>query len=155
MNYRIARLSQDPFRRLFGLTDEALAAQSVKRYMPLAAEGYPDRISLSDAPVGQSVLLVNYVHQPADTPYRASHAIFVREDDQEPFDAVNQIPPMLLSRVISLRGFGEDHMLVDADLAAGNELEAPIRRLLANPDTAYVHAHFAKQGCYAARIERA
>ena len=25
------------------------------------------------------MLLLNYVHQPADTPYKASHAIFVRE----------------------------------------------------------------------------
>ena len=149
MNYRITGLSQAPFRHLFGLTDDTLAAHSVKRYTPAAGEAFPDRIALSDAPAGQSVLLVNYVHQPADTPYRASHAIFVREDTHDRFDAINQIPPMLLTRVISLRAFGVDHMLVD-----GDALEAPIQNLLANPDTAYIQAHFAKQGCYAARIER-
>ena len=154
MNYRITGLSQAPFRHLFGLTDDSLAAYNVKRYTPAAGEAFPDRIALSDAPVGQSVLLVNYVHQPADTPYRASHAIFVREDTYDRFDAINQIPPMLLTRVISLRAFGVDHMLVDADLADGAALEAPIQHLLANPDTAYIQAHFAKQGCYAARIER-
>jgi hypothetical protein len=45
--------------------------------------------------------------------------------------------------------------MIDADLAAGGDLKAPIERLLANPAAAYIHAHYAKRGCYAARIDRA
>jgi hypothetical protein len=30
-----------------------------------------------------------------------------------------------------------------------------IERLFANPEAAYIHAHYAKRGCYAARIDRA
>jgi hypothetical protein len=45
--------------------------------------------------------------------------------------------------------------MVDADLAAGAVLAPVIERFLANPAVEYLHAHYAKRGCYAARIERA
>jgi hypothetical protein len=32
---------------------------------------------------GESVLLVNYEHQPAHSPFRSRHAIFVREGAEE------------------------------------------------------------------------
>ena len=57
-------------------------------------------------------------------------------------------------RLLSLRAFDNDHMMVDADVVDGAEAEPVIERLLANARTAYVHAHYAKAGCYAARIER-
>jgi hypothetical protein len=57
-------------------------------------------------------------------------------------------------RVISLRAFDEDGMLIDADLAEGSMLEPVIGRLFASPQAAYLHAHYAKPGCYAARIDR-
>ena len=38
-----------------------------------------DRVTLEDAPVGQALLLLNYEHQAADTPYRSRHAIYVSE----------------------------------------------------------------------------
>ena len=79
MSFRITRLSPDPFRHLLGLTDDELAKQGAKRYVADAAPGYPDRIDLRDAEPGETVILLNYVHQPADTAYHASHAIFVRE----------------------------------------------------------------------------
>ena len=46
-------------------------------------------------------------------------------------------------------------LMHEADLAMGDEVGPVIERLLANPRTAYIHAHNAKQGCYAARIDRA
>jgi hypothetical protein len=46
-------------------------------------------------------------------------------------------------------------MMVDADLTSGREVEATIERLFADPAAAYIHAHYAKRGCYAARIDRA
>ena len=58
-------------------------------------------------------------------------------------------------RIISLRAFDEEGMLIDADLADGRELAPLITRLLADPKAAYLHAHYAKPGCYAARIDRA
>ena len=46
-------------------------------------------------------------------------------------------------------------MMVDADLVDGNDAHALIERLLATPEVATIHAHYAKRGCYAGRIERA
>jgi len=154
MSFRITGLSPAPFRHLFGLSDADLAAHGAKRYVADAASGFPDRIEVRDAAAGEAVLLVNYLHQPADTPYRASHAVFVREGADTPYDAVDTVPEALLRRTISLRAFDAAHFIVDADLADGRELPALIGRFFENPEVAYLHAHYARHGCYAARVDR-
>ena len=154
MRFRITGLPAEPFQHLFGLSDADLAAHGASRYVADAKPGFPDRIEVRDAEPGESVLLVNHVHQDADTPYRASHAVFVREGATLPFDRIDEIPEALRSRILSLRAFDAAHMMIDADLVEGDALEGGIDRLLANPEVAYVHAHYAKRGCYAARIER-
>jgi hypothetical protein len=155
MSYRVTGLDPAPFRHLFGLSDEALAAKGARRLVADAKPGFPDRIEVRDAEPGESLLLLNYTHQPADTPYRASHAIFVREGAQTPLDQVDEIPDALRARPISLRAFNAAGEMVDADLVEGEKLEGLIRRFLNNPEVDYLHAHYAKRGCYAARIDRA
>jgi len=154
MAFRITGLSAEPFQHLYGLPDQELARLGVKRIIVNAKPGYPDRIELRDAEPGETVLLLNYTHQPAATPYRASHAIFIREGAIETFDRVNEIPEAMQCRLLSLRAFGADHMLLDAEVAMGSECSAAIEQLLGNPAVAYIHAHNAKQGCYSGRIER-
>ena len=155
MDFRITGLSAEPFRPLFGLTDDELAQRGARRYIADAKPGYPDRIELRDAEPGEAVILVNHTHQPADSPYRASHAIFVLEGAGEAFDRVNEVPDVLRPRMISLRAFDTAHMIVDADLVNGKAIEPAIERLLGDPEVAYIQAHYATRGCYAARIERA
>lgn len=155
MSFRITGLDPAPFRRLYGLSNDALAAQGVQRHVADAKPGFPDRVELRDAEPGETLLLLNHTHQPADTPYRASHAIFVREGAEQAYDKVDEVPEPLRVRLISLRAFDGDHQMVDADVVAGHELEGVIERFLAAPGTRYPHAHYAKRGCYAARIERA
>jgi hypothetical protein len=132
-----------------------LVEHGARRVVVDHAPGYPDRIEVRDAQPGESVLLVNYTHQPADTPFRSSYAIYVREGAQAAYDAVGEIPEAMRGRVISLRAFDAEGMLIDADLADGTVLEPLIARMLADPRAAYLHAHYAKPGCYAARIDRA
>ena len=155
MSYRITGLDPAPFRHLYGLSDEALAAKGARRFVADAKPGFPDRIEVRDAEPGESVLLLNYTHQPADTPYRASHAIFVREGAETSLDRVDGIPDALLARPISLRAFNAAGEMVDADLIEGENLESLIRRFFDNPDVDYLHAHYARRGCYAARVDRA
>jgi len=155
MNFRITGLSPEPFRHLYGLSEAALAEHGARRVVVDHAPGYPDRIEVRDAQPGERVLLVNYTHQPADTPFRSSYAIYVREDAKTAYDAVGEIPEAMRRRVISLRAFDAEGMLIDADLADGTALEPLIGRMLADPRAAYLHAHYAKPGCYAARIDRA
>lgn len=155
MGFRITGLDPALFRPLYGLSEHDLGRRGVIRTRVDAAPGYPDRIALRDATPGETVLLVNFTHQPADTPYRASHAIFVREGAEEAYDNVDTIPDALRIRLISLRAFDAGHMLVDADVVDGRSLDALIDRFFGDTRVAYLQAHHAKQGCYAARVDRA
>jgi len=155
MSFRVKGLDAAPFQHLYGLSDAALAAQGVKRYVAEPGSRMPDRIELRDAEPGERMLLLNYVHQPADTPYRASHAIFVREGAQAAVEVTDAIPQPLLTRPISLRAFNAEGEMVEAELADGKDLTPLIDRLFADPAVDYLQAHYAKRGCYAARIERA
>lgn len=155
MNYRIVGLEPEPFLDLFRLSDGELAHFRAVRTTATKKPGYPCRITLEDAEPGESVLLLNYEHQPASTPYRSAHAIYIRENARTRFDAVNVIPPALASRTLSVRAFDAAGMMVDADIVEGAALESLIDRLFADEHTAYLHVHNAKRGCFAARVERA
>jgi hypothetical protein len=155
MDFRIRGLSPEHFLPLYGLSDADLAAKGILRKAADSFPGYPDRVELDDVPPGEPVLLLNYTHQPADTPYRASHAIYVREGARTAFDRINEVPPVIRRRTISLRAFDAAGMIRNADLCEGTAIEPLIDRLLDDPKVAYLHAHYAKFGCYAARIERA
>jgi hypothetical protein len=154
MSFRITGLSPEPFRPLFGLSDEELAARGVRRYVADSKPGFPDRVEVRDAAPGETVLLLNYTHQPADTPYRASHAIFVAEGAKVRYDRIDEVPPAFHFRTLSLRAFDNDNLIVDADLVDGGNVESVIQRFFADARVAYIHAHYAKYGCYAARIDR-
>jgi hypothetical protein len=155
MDFRITGLSAEPFRHLYGMPDEELRALGVRRRHADGTTGMPDRIEMRDARAGETMLLLNHLSQPAATPYRATHAIYVREGALETYDRVNETPPVMRTRLLSLRAFADDGMMLDADVVEGREIEALIDRLFANPAVAYIHAHNARQGCYSGRIDRA
>lgn len=67
----------------------------------------------------------------------------------------NRIPAALERRTISLRAFDNGNEIVDAVLCEGKNLKAAIEQMLSDAKVAYLHAHYATRGCYAARIERA
>jgi hypothetical protein len=117
--------------------------------------GFPCRVSLSDAEVGEEVVLVHYQHQPVSSPFRASHAVYVRPNAQQANPAKDEVPIMLRSRILSLRGFDRQGMMVAADLVEGVQLEQSVEAIFLDPAVAYIHIHFAKPGCYAARVDRA
>ena len=155
MTYRVRGLSPELFRHLFGLSDAELATHGAHRCIADSKPGFPDRIELRDAEPGESLLLVNHVHQPADTPYRSSHAIFVLEGAGEAYDGVGVVPEVMRLRPLSLRAFDREDMMVDADLVQGYEADEVISRFFADPKIEYIQAHYAKRGCFAARIDRA
>jgi len=155
MPFRITGLDPTPFTALFGLPDTELAARGVTRTIADAKPGYPCRITLADAEPGERVLLLNYTHQPAATPYRASHAIYVRERSGAAYDAVDRVPEALRSRLLSLRAFDASGMMLAADVVTGNAAAGRFDDYLADAAIAYVHAHYAKRGCYAALVTRA
>jgi len=154
MDFRIRGLDPAPFQHLFGLPDDALAAQGARRERADAKPGYPDRIALTDAEPGESLLLVNHVHQDTTTPYRSSHAIFVRERPAQCYDRVNEIPESLRTRILSVRAFDGEDMMVEADLVDGRVVEGLIAEYLGREDVSYLDVHYAKRGCFACRVTR-
>lgn len=154
MPFRISGLSAAPFHHLYGLNDLALKEFGVVRYQAKENSGFPDRIEMRDALPGETVLLLNHVYQPEETPFKASHAIFVREGAYETYDRIDEIPPVMKTRLLSLRGFDEAHMMVEADVVEGRSVTELIEHLFSNPDIAYIHAHNARQGCFAGRVDR-
>jgi len=154
MSFRVTGLSAEPFRPLYDLSDEDLAARGIVRYVADKSPGFPDRIEMRDGEPGETFLLLNHICQPADTPYRASHAIYIREGAEETYDRVNEIPGAMRIRLLSLRAYDAQHMIIDADVVQGAEMEPVIDRFFANPQVAYIHAHNAGRGCYSGRIDR-
>jgi hypothetical protein len=155
MTFRITGLAPEPFAPLFGLSEEELASHGVKRYVVDTKPGFPDRIEMRDAEPGETVLLLNHECQPAETPYRARHAIFVREGASRRYDRIGEVPEVMRPRVLSLRAYDGDGMMLDADIVEGMVVEPLIERLFANAAVAYIHVHNAKRGCYSGRIDRA
>ena len=154
MHFRITGLSAEPFRHLYGLPEAELAPLGVRRYHAENGTSYPDRVEMRHARPGESVLLLNHVCQPADSPYRATHAIFVREGAADTYDAVDAVPEVMRARLLSLRAYDEAGMMVDGEVVEGVEIETLIARMLGNPAVSYIHAHNAKRGCYSGRIDR-
>lgn len=155
MTYAITGLDRAPFEALFGLSDDALAERGVVRVTASAKPGYPCRITLEDAEPGETLLLLNFESHSADTPYRSAYAIYVREGAHEAGRCVDRLPPVFDNRPIALRLFDARGMLIGAELARGEAIDAAIRRAFEDPNTAYIHAHNAAHGCFSARIDRA
>jgi len=154
MTFQIRALAVDQFSHLFGKDEDELERLGVKRVLVDSMPGFPCRVSLQDAEVGESVLLMNYEHQAAASPFRSSHAIYVREEAIQAKPAENGVPEVLRRRILSLRAFDDAGMMVDADVVDGQKIVSVIDRMFGDDSVAYIHVHNAKMGCYAAWVER-
>ena len=73
---------------LFRLSDEELHERSAQWLVADAKPGYPCRVTLEDAEIGERVLAVPFIHHDVQSPYRASGPVFVRESAQTAKPAV-------------------------------------------------------------------
>jgi hypothetical protein len=155
MSFRISALPAERFTELFALDDQALAARGAKRIVVEQKPGVPCRVSLADADLGEVAILVPFEHQPHDSPYRASGPIYVRQGAQQASPAPGTVPALLRSRMLSVRAYDPAHLMVDADVVDGPQVESLIDRLFDDPEVSYLHVHLARPGCYACRVDRA
>lgn len=155
MSFQIEALPANTLQALFGMSDEERIAHRARLVRVEEAYAAPCRISLEDASPGEQLILAPFDHQPAQSPYRASGPIFVRKGVARAKPAPGEVPDALRRRLISLRAYDLNHEMIDAEVVDGKALEGLIARFFAQPETAYLHAHYARRGCYAARIERA
>lgn len=152
MTFQIQPLPAEQFAFLSGLSDSELEARNIQVH--ISDGGFPCRVSLSDAEEGERVFLLHFEHQPNETPYRAGHAIFVKDNAVEGHPEPGSIPESITSRFLSVRAFDKAHQMIDADVIEGTEVRDMIARFLENPATDYIHLHYARRGCFAAKVAR-
>ena len=153
--FKFIALPYDRFANLFTMSDEELRALGALWRIVDQKPGFPCRVSLTDAEVGERVLLVQFVYHDVSSPYHASGAIFVRKDVRTVSPAVNEIPSMFNHRLLSVRGYDTAGMLIDAEVVNGSDLEDGIGRLFADENVSYLHIHNAAPGCYNCAVVRA
>jgi hypothetical protein len=155
MSFQIRGLDAEFFIPLFNLSDADLKATGAQRVQADAPDMYPCRIALKRVEEGEELLLLNHAHQTnPGSPYRSAGPIFVSRSARTG-SYQGELPPMLRDRLLSLRAYDANAFIVDAEVGQGGEVVSLIERFLANPEIAHVDAHFARRGCFAARIERA
>jgi hypothetical protein len=155
MAFRITALAAETFAPLHTLDDDTLRARGMRRLVADEKPGFPCRVSLVDAEPGERVILLPFTHHDVDSPYRGAGPIFVREAAVTATPAADEIPALLRPRLLSLRAYDRDAMMIGCEVVEGRDLEAAIARQFADPAAAYLHVHNARPGCFNCAIERA
>ncbi len=153
-NFKIHAISGEPFASVFEQNDNTLAARGIRRVFS-DAPGYPCRVSLEEVAQGTELLLLNFAHQTANSPYQSSGPIYVSRGAVQADLQPGVVPLSVTHRLISLRSYDAAHMIVDAEVCEGVDDAAAIHKHFKAPHVAYIHLHNAKRGCYACRVERA
>jgi hypothetical protein len=154
-SFQVVGIDYEQFQPLFSLTDKQLQEHGAKRCYASESPGYPCRVSLEDASVGDELILLPFQHQPAHSPYRASGPIFVRRGSQQSRWPVGELPGYVTSGLMSVRAYDAAHMMVAASVCEGKATASEIEACFARDDVAYIHLHNAKQGCFSALVIRA
>jgi hypothetical protein len=155
MGFQISGLPLQPFAGLLQMDAGQLQAAGVIDLSVEDEHTWPCRVTLQDAVPGERVLLLNYRHQPAESPYAASGPIVVRRAASHTHVGVNEVPEQQRIRLLSVRAYDARHWIVGAEVTPGTELESVIEGFFADPRVAYLHLHNARYGCYSARVDRA
>jgi len=153
MSFRIRGLDAAHFAPLFALTDAELAERSMKRVVADEPHSAPCRVTLEDAAPGEALILLPFAHHMAHSPYRASGPIFVRESAATRFDAVDTLPPVFQGRLLSVRAYDAHGDMTAAEVVDSDPREL-FARFFADPAVAHIDVHYARRGCFGARVTR-
>ena len=154
-SFRLVGLAAENFEPFFAMSDAELAALGARRVIADAPTGFPCRVSLEDAASGDELLLLPFEHLSTGSPYRASGPVFVRKGARRAVLSVGEIPPYVTRRVMSVRAYDADDLMVDADVCEGANVRQVLERFVADEAVAFIHLHNAKRGCFSCRVERA
>jgi len=155
MTWRIDPIPLAPFRKLFALSDTSLLALGARRMTATESGAAPCRVSLMDAEIGETLLLVNHEHlEEPSSPYRARGPVFVREAARPASLSAREVPNMLARRLLSARAYDADWMMVDADVVEGARIAEQLDIWFADPAVRSVHLHTARRGCFMAAAGR-
>ncbi|MFI5174474.1 MAG: DUF1203 domain-containing protein [Terriglobia bacterium] len=154
-DFQIVALPRENFVQLFSMSDAELAAQGARRLLVDENPGYPCRVSLMDAAIGEKVILTPFKHHDVDSPYQSAGPIFICETARTARPGVNEIPLMFHHRVLSVRAYSKNAMMIGAKVVEGRALEEAIQHFFTHRDIAYLHLHNAGAGCFNCLVQRA
>lgn len=154
-SFKLVGVPIEPFAQLFALSDAELATRNARRVLATTKPGYPCRVSLADADVGEELLLLPFQHQAASSPYQSSGPIFVRRAAVPANLETGVIPDYVGTRLMSVRGYDSADLMTDALVCEGSEVKAAIQAMFDREEVAYIHLHNAKRGCFSCAAVRA
>jgi hypothetical protein len=153
-SYRLVGLAAENFEPFFAMGDDELATLGARRVVADEPASYPCRVSLADAEVGDELLLLPFEHLSARSPYRASGPVYVRAGARRAVLEPGVIPPYVTRRLMSVRAYDANDMMVVGEVCEGADVRASLDRLMADDVVAYIHLHNARRGCFSCRVER-
>ena len=130
---------------LHALSTEEREVRGIQKCIVDAKPGYPCRLSLADAEVGEEVFLLPYKHHAVESPYQATGPASLPR---------NELPEMLKHRFLSLRVYDKDAMMIGAQTLEGTDLAAAIQTIFSASTANYIQVHNAGPGCYNCEIRR-
>jgi hypothetical protein len=152
--FQITALPIEKFSSLLRQSEAELQTIGARRMVADKKPGFPCRVSLVDAEPGDEVLLLPFTHHDVTSPYRSAGPIFVRVKAETARPEVNEVPAMIRSRLLSIRGYDSAGMMLISNVVDGSELEVHLGRFFADPRVEYIHVHNAGAGCYNCRVDR-
>ena len=153
-SFRLVGLAAENFEPFFAMSEDELSALGARRVVADEAVGFPCRVSLADAGVGDELLLLPFDHLLTRSPYRACGPVFVRKGARRAVLEPGEIPPYVTRRWMSVRAYDSGDMMIAADVCDGGDVRGVIDRFIADPAVAFIHLHNAKRGCFSCRVER-
>lgn len=154
-DFQFVALPIENFSHLFSMNDAELESHGARRVNVDSYPGYPCRVSLMDAPVGERVILTPFRHHDVNSPYQSAGPILVRENVQTAKPDVNEIPVMFHHRLLSVRAYNERAMMKNARVVEGRDLEETVRDFFTAGSISYLHVHNAGPGCFNCMVQRA
>lgn len=153
MNFKIIAIENE-FNHLFNLNEDELRSKDIVKMVVDEKPGYPCRVTLEDAEIGEEIILFSFQHHKSDSPYQSSGPIFIRKNAVTPDLDVNEVPKMLLHRFLSLRMYDVKGMMIDAITIEGKKLKNEIKVILKNTLVDYIQIHNSSPGCYNCQVNR-
>jgi len=115
----------------------------------------PCRRCLRNAETGDALILAPYDPFTLETPYAGEGPVFVHAEGCSAHRLLpGAVSEQVFGRVLSVRAYDAEAMLLNAEVMAGEQLAARAPALLETPGS-FLHVHFAGPGCFAFRVDPA
>lgn len=153
-SFQIKAINYTAIEHFFNLNQAELKQLGAVKSIADSNPGFPCRVSLIDAKIGEEVILFPYSHHKVNSPYQATGPIFVRKNARTAAPKINEIPSFLNHRFLSLRIYNNAAMMIDAKTVKGDSLRAAINSIFENNLATYIQIHNAGPGCYNCQVDR-